>query len=84
MKLSDAWTSFDHVTVGQKLGYPLCCTEFYRKVVIEQNISDPTWKIAHPLEAGTEPSEIEVNCSPLSNILWRWMDLTASLFAMPI
>jgi hypothetical protein len=82
LRLSDAWTSYDHDRVGQQLGYPRCCREFYQKVMIDENMLDPTWQIACSVRGRGEYRNVEVNCSPISNTLWRWADIAAT-FHLP-
>ena len=51
----------NHDRVGQELGYPRCCREFYQKVVINESIADPTWQIACSSVDKGEYRNVEVN-----------------------
>src|SRR5262245_48715991 len=42
-----AWKSSDETALGQLLGYPPCCTAFFRRVWVEDAMVDTTWPMAH-------------------------------------
>lgn len=70
----DAWDAGDDREMGQLLGYPACCVEFFRRVWGDEGLTDTTW----PMALGTVPPEngtrcLEVAGPPEANILWRWM-----------
>ena len=74
-----AWDAADQREIGQLLGYPSCCRDFFRNVWVEQNMVDTTWPMACntvAAVAGT-PSILELSGPPECNILWRWMGARA-------
>lgn len=57
----DAWHAGDDETIGQLLGYPKCCRDFFAKTWGAGSV-DPTWEMA---DHGDGPLE--------ANILLRWL-----------
>ena len=51
-------------------------------MVINERILDPTWQIACSLREEGENRNVEVNCSPVTNTLWRRADIAAT-FHLP-
>ena len=51
-------------------------------MVINERILDPTWQIACSLREKGEYRNVEVNCSPVTNTLWRRADIAAT-FHLP-
>jgi hypothetical protein len=73
-----AWDACNHQEIGELLGYPRCCYEFFREVWVEQGMVDTTWPMA--VATGALPDRvrsIEVTGPPEANILWRWMGVRA-------
>lgn len=73
-----AWIHKDHDTMGDLLGYPACCRRFYRRVFVEQRLTDPVWAIAR----SSKPSENDANPVVLSgppalNVLLRALGVRA-------
>lgn len=66
----------DSDTMGQLLGYPQCCQEFFRQVWVEDGLIDTTWPMAcASSDSGEYRDQIEVDASWHCNVLWRWMGL---------
>ncbi|HWC39179.1 MAG TPA: class I SAM-dependent methyltransferase [Acidimicrobiales bacterium] len=73
-----AWDDGDQEVIGDFLGYPPCCREFFRRVWVDDAMVDTTWPMAVSTagaEAGT--TTIETTGPPEANILWRWMGVRA-------
>lgn len=73
-----AWDGSDDRAIGELLGYPPCCREFFKRVWVDEKLVDTTW----PMAVATVPSDvgdalIEFSSPPKSNILWRWMGVRA-------
>lgn len=72
----------DHRTIGQLLGYPDCCIDFFLPVWLEKKIQDPMWEIAENTEDMKKISEneIEVTGSPLLNRMARYFGFQVAPF----
>ena len=73
-RFKEAFDGSDDRAIGELLGYPACCREFFKRVWVDDAMVDTTW----PMAAATDGAEvrdalIEVSSPPKSNILWRWM-----------
>ncbi|MGH9280203.1 MAG: class I SAM-dependent methyltransferase [Acidimicrobiales bacterium] len=74
-----AWDAADQDAIGDLLGYPRCCTEFFRRVWVDDGMVDTTW----PMAAATAPgggdgsATIELRGPAQANILWRWAGVRA-------
>ena len=79
--VSDFKSAFDAGNdreINRLLGYPLCCSEFFRETWVEQGLIDTTWPMAVATKAPLEGvRSIEVAGPPETNILWRWMGIRA-------
>ncbi|TMM18441.1 MAG: class I SAM-dependent methyltransferase [Actinobacteria bacterium] len=73
-----AWDDGDQEAIGDFLGYPPCCREFFRRVWVDDGMVDTTWPMA-VATAGAAPgtTTIDVTGPPEANILWRWMGVRA-------
>ncbi len=73
-----AWDAGDQEAIGDHLGYPACCREFFRRVWVDDGMVDTTWPMA-AATAGAAPgaTTVEANGPPEANILWRWMGVRA-------
>jgi hypothetical protein len=68
----------DQGAVAGLLGYPTCCYEAYRRVWIEQGLTDTTWSIAVASSAAADGSRVaEIEGPPQTNVLWRPMGACA-------
>lgn len=56
----------DELKIGELLGYPTCCSEFYKKVWVDEQWKDTTYRMFQ--NGGTEGP-------PEANILLRWLGL---------
>jgi hypothetical protein len=73
-----AWKSSDETTLGRLLGYPSCCTAFFRRVWVEDAMLDTTWPMASAsVSASNGTRTVTVGGPPEANILWRWMGVRA-------
>lgn len=73
-----AWDAAEQEQIGDLLGYPGCCREFFRRTWVDDGLVDTTW----PMAVGTVApvngeTTLEVSGPPQSNILWRWMGARA-------
>jgi SAM-dependent methyltransferase len=73
-----AWDAADQEAIGDFLGYPPCCREFFRRVWVDDHMVDTTWPMA-AATSGAAPgtTTIELTGPPEANILWRWMGVRA-------
>jgi SAM-dependent methyltransferase len=70
----DAWDARDDEEIGRLLGYPPCCGEFFRRVWVDEGLTDTTWPMALSTVAPENGTRcLEVAGPPEANILWRWM-----------
>lgn len=72
-----AWDATDDEAVGDLLGYPACCREFFRRTWVDDALVDTTWPMAAGSGGSREGSTIEVGGPFQANILWRWMGVRA-------
>lgn len=73
-----AFDAGNDLDMNRLLGYPLCCSEFFRETWVEQGLVDTTWPMAVATKAPPEGvRSIEVTGPPEANILWRWMGIRA-------
>jgi SAM-dependent methyltransferase len=73
-----AWDAADQQAIGDFLGYPGCCREFFRRVWVDDAMVDTTWPMAAATsDAAPGTTTIEVTGPPEANILWRWMSVRA-------
>jgi hypothetical protein len=69
-----AWREADQETIGDLLGYPTCCRQFFQRVWVDDAMVDTTWPMAVASVDGEAPSTcIEVQGPAQANILWRWL-----------
>ncbi len=69
-----AWDAADDEAIGDLLGYPACCREFFRRVWVDDAMLDTTWPMAVASVGATDDvTTVEVHGPTQSNILWRWM-----------
>jgi hypothetical protein len=66
-------------TVGQLLGFPDCCNQFFQKTWVEEKFIDTTWSMALNTQTDSENNETsrEIKNALEANILWRWMGIRA-------
>ena len=78
VELSDAWRESDDETIGELLGYPPCCRDFFRRVWVECSLVDTTWAMAANTVAPANGTRmLEVSGPAPANILWRWASVRA-------
>ncbi|MBE3576863.1 MAG: hypothetical protein IMX00_04155 [Limnochordales bacterium] len=66
----------DDEIIGQLLGYPGCCIDFFRRVWVDGQHVDTTWQMATNT-VGPEGHVVEVSGPPEANILLRWLGVRA-------
>jgi hypothetical protein len=73
-----AWDAADDEAIGDLLGYPACCREFFRRTWVDDAMVDTTWPMAVASVAALDgTTTIEIDGPPQANILWRWMGARA-------
>jgi 2-polyprenyl-3-methyl-5-hydroxy-6-metoxy-1,4-benzoquinol methylase len=73
-----AWDAGDQEAIGDYLGYPPCCREFFRRVWVDDAMVDTTWPMAAATaDAAAGSTTVEAMGAPEANILWRWMGIRA-------
>ena len=73
-----AWDAANEEAIGDLLGYPACCREFFRRVWVDDAMVDTTWPMAAATETpGDDGTTIDVDGPAQANILWRWMGARA-------
>jgi hypothetical protein len=68
-----AYDAGDEHRIGDLLGYPACCREFYRRVWVEDGCIDTTWPMALATAEAVDNRVSIEESPPQANILWRWM-----------
>jgi 2-polyprenyl-3-methyl-5-hydroxy-6-metoxy-1,4-benzoquinol methylase len=82
-KFKTAWDSCADEEMGAMLGYPCCCSHFFKHTWVDRRLTDTTWAMAlNGSTVANTARQIEVNSSPLTNILWRWTGIRA-VFHLP-
>jgi Methyltransferase domain len=77
-EFSEAWRASDDAAIGELLGYPPCCRDFFRRVWVQQRLVDTTWAMArNRLTPANGTHVLEVSGPPPANILWRWASVRA-------
>lgn len=66
---ADAWRSSDDHVLGDLLGYPLCCRDFFQRVWVRDQQIDTTWAM-HQRPTGEAIDVKDVH--PYNQILGRW------------
>ncbi|MFZ5865270.1 MAG: class I SAM-dependent methyltransferase [Thermodesulfobacteriota bacterium] len=72
-----AHSSNDAETLGRYLGYPTCCTDFYRRFRAGEGFIDTTWPMAQNTteKRVISPTQVEVTEVSRCNILLRWLGI---------
>jgi SAM-dependent methyltransferase len=71
-----AWEIGDDTAIGELLGYPACCRDFFRRTWVDEGMVDTTWPMA-AASGRVESRFVEVTGPPVANILWRWVGARA-------
>lgn len=66
-----AWKERDDVAIGEILGYPLCCRQFFQKYWVNENFRDLTYPMV--LNEAHADNHYLVNGPISCNILLRWL-----------
>jgi hypothetical protein len=72
-----AWEQANQEAIGDLLGYPACCREFFRRVWVDDEMVDTTWPMARNSLSANGETALDVAGPPQANILWRWMGVRA-------
>jgi hypothetical protein len=75
--IQNAYSSNNAEALGRFLGYPPCCTAFYRKYRAGEGYIDTTWPIAQNTanKRDVSPTHVELPEVSLGNILLRWLGI---------
>jgi hypothetical protein len=68
------WRNNRHEDIGRMLGYPVCCTAFFRDVWSRQQYIDTTWPMAENTESADVVGEraLRITGRWQTNMLVRW------------
>ena len=73
-----AYDAADNLRIGQLLGFPDCCLQFFEDTWVNASMVDTTWPMAVRTAAPKNGETVlEVSGPPEANILWRWMAVRA-------
>ena len=73
-----AFDAHDDAEMARLLGYPSCCSAFFRNVWVDRALVDTTWSMAEASGGRREGERwIEIDGPDECNILWRWMGVRA-------
>lgn len=75
-RIVDAYWASDSRAIGECLGYPPCCVEFFAKWWVAQGFVDTTWPMA-VRTVGSTSLDIDTTGAWQCNILWRWVAIRA-------
>lgn len=66
-----AWNDRDDIAIGELLGYPDCCQQFFSKIWVSEQKIDTTWDMF----AQDQHSDcLNIKDLPIyNNLFWRWM-----------
>jgi len=68
----------DDRAIGELLGYPACCREFFRQTWAVEGLRDMSWPMALRSDPKREGNSLlSVEGADFANILWRWMGIRA-------
>lgn len=74
---AQVWKEMDNSAVGELLGYPICCQDFFERVWVEEKGVDTTWEMAVNTTSAVEIErglKIPAVVSPCQcNIMLRWL-----------
>ena len=68
-----AWLDEDNREIGRRLGYPLCCRDFFEEFWVRQHFLDTTWPMCGEIGEKTSYVKGFDEC----NILLRWIGVRA-------
>ena len=71
----EAYRAGDHGKMGELLGYPSCCRDFFQAAWHQHGFMDSTWPMAFntPGAVRVDAHTIELAEQPLTNMLLRWI-----------
>ncbi len=77
-KFHKAYQSANQDAIGQLLGYPACCRNFFQRVWVDEQHIDTTWSMAVNTEkAQRDDTVCQVAGDSRANILLRWLGIRA-------
>lgn len=68
-----AWRQRDDVAIGEILGYPLCCRQFFQKYWVNENYRDLTYPMV--MNDAHADNHYQVSGPVSCNILLRWLGI---------
>jgi hypothetical protein len=75
-EFKDAWDRSDDVVLGDLLGHPKCCRDFFKQVWVDEGLFDTTWPMAVRSSSDDNAGRVvEINAPSRANILWRWLGI---------
>lgn len=82
--IARAYREGDQSQVGDLLGYPRCCNDFFRRTWVEASLVDTTWPMAvgSPSAVFTIEGAVEIPTPSLCGMLLRWLGVRA-VFHLP-
>lgn len=72
-----AWATADHEAIGELLGYPACCRQFFIEVWVKRAYVDTTWSMASNTCRSKEHHITVTGLQPWANVLGRWFGVRA-------
>jgi hypothetical protein len=77
--ISQAYRAGDQSLVGELLGYPRCCNDFFHRTWVEASLVDTTWPMAVSSTAAVFRSEsfVEITFPSLCGMQLRWLGVRA-------
>ena len=77
-EFKSAWIGGNSEAMGDLLGYPPCCRQFFQRIFVEQRLADPVWAIAQASRLSRRDDDsIILSGPPLLNLLLRSLGLRA-------
>jgi 2-polyprenyl-3-methyl-5-hydroxy-6-metoxy-1,4-benzoquinol methylase len=74
LRFKTAWDAGDTFTIGEMLGYPVCCTRFFEREWVTRQSIDTTWAMLGATDDGERFVRHELdNYNVYTNILLRWI-----------
>ncbi len=76
LEFKEAYDKSDEVTIGRLLGYPVCCSNFFKETWVGGRLIDTTWPMALATAGAiVDANSVTIEAGQASNILWRWIGL---------
>jgi hypothetical protein len=77
--ISQAYRAGDQSRVGELLGYPRCCNDFFQRIWVDASLVDTTWPMAvgSPAVVYRSESSVEIPLPSLCGMQLRWLGVRA-------